>query len=436
MSGLQGPTGVGHVRYPTVGSNGERDSQPFAVNSPFGIVMAHNGNLTNYRMLRESLVRDCHRYVDSNCDVEVILNVFADELARAKPPKLTPDEVFRAVAGTFERAKGAYSVVGMIAGLGLFAFRDPAGVKPLLFGRKEVDGKPSYAVSSESVVLDILGFKDQRDVANGEAICVDQEGLVHSKRIVDGPHFPCIFEHVYFARPDSKLDGISVYRTRRRFGEKLAEEWRKTGVRLDAIIPVPDSARTAALAMAQALGVRYSEGLVKNRYIGRTFIMADQAERQASIRYKLNPVRDEIEGKDVLLVDDSIVRGNTSRQIIQIVRDAGARHVYFASCCPPLRHPCVYGIDMATKSEFVARDLDVEDVRRAIGADFLLYQTLEGMIEAARAENPEIRHFCTACFTGCYPTLDATPDVVESMERERSEEREANLAAAGVRTRR
>lgn len=428
VSRLRGSMGVGHVRYPTVGSSGDRDAQPFVTNSPFGIVMAHNGNLTNYRLARDELFQDRHRYIESTCDVEVLLNVFADELARVAGHRIDSEAYFEAVKGTFARAKGAYSVVGMIAGYGLFAFRDPCGIKPLVFGRKEVEGKPCYGAASESVVLDLLGFDEQEDVANGEAIWIDEKGSLHRRRLAAEAHQPCIFEYVYFARPDSRLDDISVYRTRRRFGENLAREWAATGIAIDTIVPVPDSARTAALAMAQALGVRYSEGLIKNRYIGRTFIMPDDGVRRSSIRAKLNTIRSELEGRDVLLVDDSIVRGNTSGRIVEMVRASGARKVYFAACSPPLRHPCVYGIDMATKDEFVARDLDVEGVRAKIGADRLLYLSLEGMVGAARQENPAIETFCTACFTGRYPTKDVTPEVLDAMEREREEERNGTLA--------
>jgi len=419
---LTGNLGIAHVRYPTIGLGSPEDAQPFYTNSPYGIALAHNGNVTNYAGLRNELA--CHdlRQLNSCCDAEAVLNVFAPALFTRDWTLPLPDQIFGAVGRVFERVKGSYSVVALIANVGLVAFRDPFGIKPAIFGEREgPDGQKSYAVASESVALDILGFGNKRDLDAGEAVYVDLSGNVHRRQVAPPNHHPCVFELVYFARPDSFLDRISVYKTRQRMGEALAEEWRKTGIRVDSIIPVPESARTSALAMAQALGVKYTEGLIKNRYVGRTFIMPGQARRESSIRRKLNPIRLEFQAKDVLLVDDSIVRGSTSRKIVSLAREAGARRVYFASCCPPLRFPCVYGIDMATRKEFIARDRSVEEVANLIGADHLVYLPLDALNRAGTTGNPEIARFCNACFTGEYPTGDVTPEMFDEIERERLE---------------
>jgi len=429
---LRGNIGVGHVRYPTVGSGTEEDAQPVYVNSPFGICMAHNGNVINYFELKERLFNKDHRHLNSNCDIEVILNVFADHLSHQHIGRIEKDHIFKAVKGVFDDVKGSYSVVGILADVGLIAFRDPYGIKPLLMGERDSDVLPSgksYAVASESVVLDLLNFHNTTDIAPGEAVFIDRQGQVHRKQLVSEKQRLCIFEFVYFARPDSFLDQISVYKTRKRLGQELAREWKKTGLKPDVIIPVPDSARTAAIAMASMLDVKYSEGLVKNRYIGRTFIMPEQGLRQLSVKRKLNPIKVDFQGKSVLIVDDSIVRGNTSREIVKIARRSGAKKVYFASYSPPLRFPCVYGIDMSTKGEFVAQKNSVEEIRKLIDADFLLYQSIDKLISAARAGNKKIEGFCTACFTGDYPTGDISVDAFACIEADRQAAQHADVSS-------
>jgi len=421
---LRGNVGIGHVRYPTVGAGGIEDAQPFQIAYPFGIGMAHNGNLTNFDEVKTALSSESHWHINSSCDLEGILNVFGDGLARQEIGTLQPEHVFNAVSRVFERVKGAYSVVGMIAGEGLYAFRDPYGIKPIMYGQRMDDqGRKSWCIASESVLLDILDFHHNTDLEAGEAIFIDMAGNLHRKKLADKPHSPCLFEWVYFARPDSFLDRVSVYKTRRRLGESMAAIWKDTGWAADVIIPVPESATTSAMAMAHALGMKYREGLVKNRYIGRTFIMGSNRARKESIRLKLNTIQLEFEGKDVLLVDDSIVRGNTSRQIVDLARRAGARKVYFASVSPPLRHPCVYGIDMSTKNEFVAKDRSPEEVAEEIGADGVVYQTLENLIAAVREGNPQIQATCSACFSGVYPTGDVTEEQLARIEAERLVER-------------
>jgi len=416
---LRGHIGVGHVRYPTVGSGGGEDAQPFTVNFPFGIAMAHNGNVANYEELRGDLAGRSLRHLYSGCDVEVILNVFANALAQAAGPRFGVDAYYAAVAEVFRTVRGAYSVVGFVAGHGLFAFRDPFGIKPIAVGRKRVDGRDAWAVASESVVLTALEYEVVPLGVPGEAVFVDVEGELHRSQVAEANPHPCVFEYVYFARPDSYLENVSVYRSRIRMGEKLAETFRARGLEAEVVIPVPDSARTAALSMAQTLGLPYREGLVKNRYVGRTFIMAGDGERQRSVRQKLNTIDEEFRDKKVLLVDDSIVRGNTSRQIVQLARSAGARSVLFASTAPPLVHPCVYGIDMSTRREFVARDRTEAEVARHIGADAVIYQTLDDLVESVTAGGPEIEHMCTACFSGDYPTGDITADMLLQIENER-----------------
>ncbi len=418
---LRGGIGVGHVRYPTVGSGGGEDAQPFVVNYPYGTVMAHNGNVANYHELKRELVEHESRHIDSGCDAEVMLNIFAGALERTAGQGFTLDSYDEAVGEVFRRARGAYSVVGMIAGQGLFAFRDPYGIKPMTLGRRMHRGRQSYAVASESVVLDLLGFEDQRAPNAGEAVFIDMEGRLHSRQVVEPKPHPCLFEFVYFARPDSVIDGISVYHTRIRMGERLARKIRKLGLEIDVVIPVPDSARTAAQAIATELGLPFREGLVKNRYIGRTFIMPDDESRRSSVRHKLNAIRTVFEGKKVLIVDDSIVRGHTSRSIIEMARRNGANKVYFASTAPPLRYPCVYGIDMSTRTEFVARERTTEELSRILGADLVIYQDLEDLEAAALAGNPKLSTMCNACFTGVYPTGDVTPEMLAEIEAERLE---------------
>ncbi len=417
---LRGNMGIAHVRYPTVGQGHVDDAQPFRINYPFGIGMAHNGNVTNFEEIREELSNDSHWHVNTSCDLEGILNVFGDELAQRRIKKLAASDVFDAVAGVFRRVRGAYSVVGMIAGEGMYAFRDPFGIKPIIVGeRVDAEGRRSWCVASESVLMDMLDFHNTFDLEAGEALFIGKDGVPHRKKLVDGPHTPCLFEWVYFARPDSFLDKVSVYKTRMRLGEKMAAIWDDTGWQADVVIPVPESATTSAMAMARTIGIKYREGLVKNRYIGRTFIMSSNASRRSSIRQKLNPIQIEFEGKDVLLVDDSIVRGNTSREIVEMARRAGARKVYFASVSPPLRYPCIYGIDMSTKNEFVARDRTPEEIAKEIGADGVVYQTLDNLAESVREGNEDLKQSCSACFSGIYPTGDVTDDRLARIEKDR-----------------
>jgi amidophosphoribosyltransferase len=422
MGRLRGPLGVGHVRYPTVGVGTKEDVQPFHMVFPIGIAMAHNGNVTNFLELKSRLGKEGVR-LGSSCDVEVILYVFARGLAqRVKPgAAITPEDVFAAVELVYQTVKGAYSVVAILADGGMVAFRDPYGIKPICFGEKLTEKGVAYACASESVVLDINGYARTLDIGAGEAVFVDKGRKLHVRKLSDKPHSPCIFELVYFARHDSMLDDISVYKTRRRFGEALAAQWREAGAPLpDTIIPVPDSSREAAMAMAEQLGVPYREGLVKNRYVGRTFIMPSPLSRRTGVRRKLNAIPLEFEGKAVCLVDDSIVRGTTSRHIVEMARSAGAKKVYLAITSPPLISPCPYGIDMATKTEFVASDRSLAEITDKVGADYLMYLDLERMNTAARVGNDSIRRFCNACFTGEYPTGDVTREMLTAIETERS----------------
>lgn len=420
MQRLTGNLAIAHVRYPTVGMGADQDAQPFYINFPFGIGMTHNGNLTNWMDLKSREYPASNITLESSCDVEAILYAFASGMKDADPSLPRADRVRLATARAFETAKGAYSVVGILAEGSLFAFRDPTGIKPCIVGKRETEEGTEWAVASESVALDVLGFTRVRDLRNGEALVVEPGKEPVWIQVVEREHRPCIFELVYFARPDSFLDEMSVYKTRRRFGEALAHQWRETGAPdVDVVIPIPDSARDAALSMAQELGKPYREGFIKNRYVGRTFIMPNQQERQTSIRRKLNPIPLEFEGKNVLLVDDSIVRGNTSRKIIEAARNAGANEVYFASTSPPLIAACPYGIDMATEKDFVARGKSIDDVASEIGADHLVYLDLERMVEAARVGNPKVEAFCTGCFTGSYPTRDAA-EHLEALSAERA----------------
>ncbi len=419
MKRLRGNLALGHVRYPTVGMGTDEDAQPFYINFPFGVGMAHNGNLTNFLDLKGRLFPQENICLQSSCDVEAILYAFARAMQATDPMAPLADRMQAALESVFHRAKGAYSVVGMLAPGVLFAFRDPYGIKPCIVGRRETAEGPEWAVASESVALDVLDFERVRDLGNGEGFFVEPGREPVFLSVAQKPHRPCIFELVYFARPDSFLDEISVYKTRRRFGEALGRQWMETRAPLpDVIIPIPDSSRDAALAMAQILGVPYREGFIKNRYIGRTFIMPSQKERIDAVRRKINPINLEFEGKDVLLVDDSIVRGNTSHKLIEIARRAGARKVFFAATSSPLISPCPYGIDMATRSEFLARGKSMDEVRREIGADHLVYLERERMVAAARAGNPRIEEFCLGCFTGTYPTEEARSHL-EAIELER-----------------
>jgi len=422
MARLRGNLGVGHVRYPTVGAGQDEDAQPFHLTFPLGVAMAHNGNVTNFPELKEKHFKNKGTRLNSSCDLEVILFVFARALSESVNGRgrVEDDDVFHAVERVFAEVKGAYSVVATIPDVGMVAFRDPYGIKPICFGEKTTPEGTWYACASESVVLDIIGCKRTIDVGAGCALLVTADRKVIQKKIAQKPHRPCIFELVYFARPDSFLDDISVYKTRQRFGLALAEQWRAAGAPMpDVVIPVPDSSRDAAMIMAQELGVPYREGLVKNRYIGRTFIMPNQASRNLSIRRKLNPIPLEFEDKNVLLIDDSIVRGNTSRHVVQMARKAGAKRIYFGVTSPPLTSPCPYGIDMASKREFLADGLSNDEIAASIGVDYVMYLDRTAMNRAAREGNPKIEKFCNACFTGEYPTGDVTGECLQAIAEER-----------------
>jgi len=417
---LRGTIGIGHTRYPTVGGGGGEDAQPFQINSPFGIIMAHNGNIINYKELKEELFEKYHRLLDSDCDLEIILNIFAQELEDQKTRDLRPEHVFKAVEGIYKKAKGSYSVVAYIAGQGLVAFRDPYGIKPLVYGVRNDGLVPSYAFASETVSLNLMNFSGIKTVKPGQVVFIDKSRKVHARQLACCHHTPCLFEWVYFARPDSIIDNANVYKVRVNLGRFLAAEIRKRKLKIDVVVPVPDSARDAAIEIARRLDLKYSEALVKNRYIGRTFIMPADEKRKISVRQKLNPIASEVKGKRVLLVDDSIVRGNTSRAIIEMLRECGAKKVYLASYSPPLRYPCVYGIDMQTKTEFVARGADEATVAKRIGADKVIYQSLESLKKAVKLQNPKLSEFCAACFDGVYPTGDVSPELLKEIEDERN----------------
>ena len=425
MQRLHGNMGIGHVRYPTAGTSGQAESQPFYVNSPYGIVMGHNGNLTNADALQTELFESDLRHINTRSDSEVLLNVFAHELQDLRPSTvLTPDMIFATVEAVHRRCKGAYAVIGMIVGRGVFAFRDPLGIRPAVIGQRVTDTGTEYAVVSESVALQGLGFTLLRDVAPGEAVYIDVEGNLHSRQCaVDASLSPCIFEYVYLARPDSIIDNISVYKARLRMGETLARRILKLRPEhdIDVVIPIPDTSRTSALEVAFNLGVKYREGFIKNRYIGRTFIMPGQQMRKNSVRQKLSPIDLEFNGKNVLLVDDSIVRGTTSGQIVQMARDAGASKVYLASAAPPVRYPNVYGIDMPAAEELIAHEKTDEQIQEEVGADWLVYQTVDDLIDAVRYDKHPIDHFESSCFTGEYITGDVDADYLHTLEKQRSD---------------
>ena len=428
MRDLTGTAGIGHCRYPTAGSAfSDLESQPFYVNAPFGITLGHNGNLTNSEALKRELFQLDFRHVNTNSDSEVLLNVLALELERAaQHHRLDPDAIFRAVAGVHRRCRGAYAIVAMIAGYGLLAFRDPFGIRPLVVGRAETPQGPEYMVASESVALEACGFRVLRDVAPGEAIYIDFTGAMHARQCAESSRLvPCIFEFVYLARPDSVIDGTSVYESRIHMGAELARRLRAMPEArdVDVVIPIPDSSRPSAMQLANDLGLTYREGFVKSRYVGRTFIMPGQAMRKKSVRQKLNPIGMEFAGKVVLLVDDSIVRGTTSREIVQMARDAGARKVYFASASPPVRFPNVYGIDMPTQNELVAHGRTPDEISREIGADLLIYQDLDALKAAVRAANPRLDAFEASCFDGRYVTGDVTPEYLAALAGARPEGR-------------
>jgi amidophosphoribosyltransferase len=436
MRALPGTMGIAHCRYPTAGSSSDSaESQPFYVNSPFGLVLAHNGNLTNTEQLQEEMFRQDLRHINTNSDSEVLLNVLAHELQEsASGVRLDLDTIFAAVAGVHRRCKGAYAVVVMIAGYGMLAFRDPHGIRPLVIGVNETASGNDYLIASESVALDTLGFRVMRDVAPGEAIFIDSAHQLHHRQCAQKPLLsPCIFEYVYLARPDSVIDGVSVYETRLRMGEHLADKIAKEIAvdKIDVVIPIPDSARPSAMQLAQRLGIPYREGFVKNRYIGRTFIMPGQSMRKKSVRQKLNTVGQEFKGKRVLLVDDSIVRGTTSREIVEMARAAGALKVYFASAAPPVRFPNVYGIDMPTRGELIATGRSVAEICREIGADALVYQDLEALKASIRELRPALSNFDTSCFDGAYVTGDVTPAYLDAIEQAREGKLEGKRVDGG-----
>jgi amidophosphoribosyltransferase len=430
MRSLPGNLGIAHCRYPTAGSAFKvAEAQPFYVNSPFGIVLGHNGNLTNSEQLKEEMFRTDRRHINTGSDSEVLVNVLAHELEQASVKlRLDPAAIFTAVTNVHRRLRGAYAVVAMVAGYGVVAFRDPFGIRPLIIGYNETPAGTEYMVASESVAVDALGFRVLRDVAPGEAVYIDEDGRFEARQCAPQASLnPCIFEYVYLARPDSLIDGASVYETRLHMGEKLADKIRRQyrHLQVDVVIPIPDSSRPSALQLAAGLGVPYREGFVKNRYIGRTFIMPGQAVRSRSVRQKLNPMSMEFSGKNVLLVDDSIVRGTTSREIVQMARESGARKVFFASAAPPVRFPNVYGIDMPTRAELIAAHRSEDEVTRELGADALIYQDLEALKDAVRQANPRLTKFETSCFDGVYVTGDVTSDYLRAIEIDRDAARDS-----------
>ncbi|MGY4677030.1 amidophosphoribosyltransferase [Pasteurella sp. P03HT] len=425
MLRLQGNAGIGHVRYPTAGSSSVSEAQPFYVNSPYGLTLVHNGNLTNSAELKEKLFRLARRHVNTNSDSELLLNILANHLDKFEKYQLEPEDIFTAIKQTHKTIRGAYACVAMIIGHGMVAFRDPHGIRPLVLGKREEQGKTDYMFASESIALDTVGFEFVRDVQPGEAIYVTFDGKLYSEQCAENPKLtPCIFEYVYFARPDSCIDGVSVYAARvhmgQRLGEKIAREWADVDD-IDVVIPVPETSNDIALRIARVLNKPYRQGFVKNRYVGRTFIMPGQAQRVSSVRRKLNTIASEFKDKNVLLVDDSIVRGTTSEQIIEMARAAGAKKIYFASAAPEIRYPNVYGIDMPTKHELIAYGRDVDEIAKLIGVDKLIFQDLDALTGSVQQENPAIKEFDCSVFTGCYVTGDITPEYLENIAQQRSD---------------
>ncbi|WP_353439744.1 amidophosphoribosyltransferase [Polynucleobacter sp. UK-FUSCHL-C3] len=425
MRSLVGNAGIGQVRYPTAGSaSSEEEAQPFYVSAPFGIILAHNGNLTNAPILRSEMAYRDRRHINTNSDTEVLLNVLADELQKeTNSAALDDDSIFKAAVGLNKRVKGSYAVVALIAGFGLLAFRDPFGIRPLCIGRIDTPQGPEWMLASESVALEGLGFTVVRDVQPGEAIYIDMDGNFHSRQCASNASLnPCIFEYVYLARPDSTIDGVTVYNVRMRMGDYLAEKIRAEAdvSKIDVVMPIPDSSRPAAMQVAKRLGISYREGFFKNRYIGRTFIMPGQAVRKKSVRQKLNAMRIEFKDKTVLIVDDSIVRGTTSYEIVQMARESGAKKVIFASAAPPVRFPNVYGIDMPTRSELVAYGRTHDEINQLIGADQLIYQSVEDMKKAVQDINPSIKNFESSCFDGVYISGDITEAYLDALEAARN----------------
>jgi len=424
MINLKGRMGIGHVRYPTAGSASSAEAQPFYVNSPYGIALAHNGNLTNSDELKRDLYQDDLRHINTESDSEILLNIFAHELQTLGKLRVNEQDIFQAVASVHRRCRGGYAAVAMIAGYGILGFRDPFGIRPIVYGKRESEAGVEYMIASESVALDNLGFELVRDLAPGEAVFIDMLGNLHTYQCASNTTLsPCIFEFVYFARPDSIIDNVFVHKARSRMGKKLANKIKRIwpGNDIDVVIPIPDTSRTAALQLAFSLGVKYNEGFIKNRYIGRTFIMPGQQVRKKSVRQKLNAIDSEFKDKNVLLVDDSIVRGTTSQQIVQMARDAGAKKVYFASAAPPVQFPNVYGIDMPAASELVAHERSEEEVQKVIGCDKLVYQDLDDLIEAVLEGNPKIDRFDTSCFDCNYVTGDIDSQYLAQLELLRSD---------------
>ena len=429
MEKLIGDMGIGHIRYPTAGSSSEAEAQPFYVNSPYGIAFAHNGNLTNAESLAKEIFEQDLRHINTNSDSEILLNILASELAEGQKHRINEGDIFKAVTKLHKRVKGAYAAIGMIPGYGIFGFRDPNGIRPLILGERTTKKGTKYMLTSESVALTALGYKITRDVKPGEAVVIDREGNVHSQQCSDSSTLsPCIFEFVYFARPDSIIDNISVYKSRLRMGEKLAEKIKSKWPEeiIDVVMPVPDTSRTAALQLANELDLKYREGFIKNRYIARTFIMPGQKQRKKSVRQKLSAIELEFKDKNVLLVDDSIVRGTTSREIVQMARAAGAKKVFFASAAPPVRYPNVYGIDMASKNEFVAHNKTTNEICQSIGADKLIYQNLKDLIWSVQQGNPDILSFDCSCFDGKYLTNDIDTPYLDNLEARRSDQAKEN----------
>ena len=434
MRALPGHVGLGQVRYPTAGNAySEEEAQPFYVNAPFGIVLVHNGNLTNAGALKQELFDVDRRHINTESDTEVLINVLAHELElAARDLPLTPDEVFNAVAAVHKRIRGSYAVIALIAGHGLLAFRDPYGIRPLSLG----EGDGEVMLASENVAIEGTGHKAMRDVAPGEAVFVDLQGKVHARQCADKPQlYPCMFEYVYLARPDSVIDGVSVYQARLNLGETLAQRVINTlpPSEIDVVIPIPESSRPSAMQLAHKIGRPYREGFVKNRYVGRTFIMPGQAVRKKSVRQKLNAIGVEFRGRNVLLVDDSIVRGTTSKEIVQMAREAGARKVYMASAAPPVRYPNVYGIDMPTREELVAHGRTIEEIRQFIGADALIYQDVDAMKRVVKALNPKLDGFEASCFDGTYITGDISREDFDSLETQRRQQPQEEDADSGSR---
>lgn len=430
MMRLQGNVGIGHTRYPTAGGFSMEEAQPFWTSVPFGISMAHNGNLTNYNELVKDLADNYQRYVNSTSDTEVILHLFADALDDSTTNGKTSnffEHICRATEYVFNKASGSYSTVAMIIGKGMVVFRDPHGIRPLVKGeRHNLDGTTDYIFASETTMFYALGFKITGDVAPGEVIFISEDGHSYNRILQKAPFTPCVFEYVYFSRPDNMMNDVSVYRSRLRMGQNLANRWKEKypDILPDIVIPAPSSANTAALSFANELGVRYSEGLYKNPFIGRTFIMPGQEERKRSVRYKLVPQETEIRDKSVLIVDDSIVRGNTSKQIVKMVREFGARELHFVVACPPVKFPCFYGVDIPTRSELIASYMSEEEIRLNMGTDTLLYQQIEDLAEAVtRKGEHDIYRPCMACLDGRYVTGDVDEEKIAEMEKKRLRER-------------